>query len=216
MKYPLIISSVLILSTISPANADENGWYVRPFVGFSQMSDQTAESTNLGNINGNSEIELDSGFNAGLGVGYRFNKKLGIELDWEYRSNESTTTLADGTNFPEGNYASNMFSLNGLYYPQVKSKRWSPYVGAGLTIMQEVDIDLEDNGAETSLSGSGDLGYQLFAGIDYKINQKLSIGTELRYGSTSGIDLEGENNNSQYKNLDYSSTTLQVGLKYRF
>lgn len=216
MKHTLLISTLLITSTMNLAHADEQGWFVRPFVGLSQMSDQTAQSENLGTINGKSEIELDSGFNAGIGVGYRYNERLAVELAWEYRSNDSSTTLADGTNFSEGNYASNMFFLNGFYYPKVESKKWSPYVGAGLSVMQEVDIDLEENGVETSLSGSGDVGYQVFVGADYKINEKLSLGVEARYGSTSGIDLEGENNNGIYRDLDYNTTTVQVGLKYNF
>lgn len=216
MKKSLLISAVIITTSLNTVQADEKGWYVKPFIGLSQMSDLSADTTSLGSIDGTSEIDLDSGFNAGVGVGYRYNDRLAVEAAWEYRTNDSSVSLADGNQFPDGNYASNVFYLNGLYYPKVSSKRWSPYVGAGLSVMQEIDIDLEQSGVETSLSGSGDLGYQLIVGADYKLNTKWSVGAEARYGSTTGIDLEGEGNNGRYKDLDYNPTTLQLGVKYRF
>ena len=195
---------------------DHDGWFVRPYVGFSQMSDLTGTTTNLGAVDGVSNIDIDSGFNAGIGLGYRYNRNVAVEVAWEYRSNDSSVTLADGSVFPEGNYASNMFFLNGFYFLDTESAKWSPYIGGGLSWMQEIDIDLEQAATQTSLSGDGDFGYQVFAGIDYSIDDAWSVGGQIRYGSTTGINLEGEGNNGTYSDLDYRPTTLQVGLTYRY
>lgn len=196
--------------------ADNGHWYVKPFVGLSQISDLSANSANLGAIDGSSQIDLDSGFNAGIGLGYRYNDSVAVEVAWEYRSNDSAVTLVDNSVFPDGNYASNMLFLNGIYYPKVGTERWSPYVGAGLSWMQEIDIDLERNGVETSLSGDGEIGYQVFAGVDYAIDDKWGLSSQLRYGSTTGIDLQGEGNNGRLNDLDYQPVTLQIGLSYRY
>ena len=212
-------SIVLMTALVLPINVladDDSGWFVRPFLGLSQLSDLSADTRNLGTVDGEADISVDSGFNAGIGVGYRYNAQLAVEVAWDYRTNDSSVLLADDTDFTGGDYASNMFYLNGFYYPEVASDKWAPYVGAGLSVMQEIDLDLEQNGNETSLSGSGDVGYQLFAGIDYKIDEDWSLGAELRYGSTTDIDLKGEGNNGQFKGLDYEPTTLQVGMTYRF
>ena len=124
--------------------------------------------------------------------------------------------LADTSEFDDGNYASNIFYLNG-HYRFAPNGDWQPYVGAGLTLVEEVDIDLERGGEELSYSGDGDIGYQLFAGVDYRINPEWSLQGELRYGSITGIDLEGESGDpGEIEDIDYQTTTLQIGLVYEF
>ncbi len=216
MKFLPIVTLATFCLPFNTLADDKSGWFVRPFVGLSQMSDLSADTRNLGSVDGSSDIDLDSGFNAGIGLGYRYNEKIAVEVAWDYRTNDSSVVLADATEFEDGNYASNMLYLNGFYYPKVNSDKWKPYIGAGLSWMQEIDIDLEQDGEETSLSGEGDIGYQLFAGVDYAINNNWSVGAELRYGSTTDIDLKGEGNSGRYDNLDYEPTTLQVGLTYRY
>ncbi|MDJ0833953.1 MAG: OmpW family outer membrane protein [Gammaproteobacteria bacterium] len=216
MNKTLILAAAALMLPLNATAANSGNFFVRPYIGLSQLSDLSADTENLGTVDGSSRINLDSGFNAGIGWGYRYNEQVAVELAWEYRTNDSSVTLADNTEFSDGNYASNMFFLNGFYYPQVDSAQWSPYVGAGLSWMQEIDIDLEQNGVETSLSGDGDIGYQVFAGADYQLNEQWSMGVELRYGSTTGIDLKGEGNNGRYKDLDYQPTTLQLGLTYHY
>ena len=58
--------------------------------------------------------------------------------------------------FDDGNYASNIFFLNG-YYHFTPSGKWESYVSAGLLLVQEVDIDLERAVSEISLTSDGDL-----------------------------------------------------------
>ena len=68
-----------------------------------------------------------------------------------------------------------------------------------------------------SYSGDGDVGYQVFAGINYDLNQTWKLQSELRYGSITDIDLEGEGNDvGEFDSIDYETTTLQIGLVYDF
>ena len=216
MKTRTFAITCLISAMPLTAIADDSNWFVRPYVGLSQMSDLSADFEDIDGLSGTADIDLDSGFTGGLGVGYRYTEQFAVEFGWEYRSNESSTTLAGTSEFEDGNYASNIFYLNG-HYAFAASGNWQPYVGAGLTWVEEIDIDLERNGEELSYSGSGDTGYQVFAGVDYALNADWTLQSELRYGSITGIDLDGEAGDpGQITGLDYETTTLQVGLVYNF
>ena len=161
------------------------------------------------------DIDLDTGFNAGFSIGYQYTPYLAAELAWEYRSNDSEVTLPDNERFTSGNYASNIFHVNSIYSFS-PGKRLNPYVGAGISWVQEIDIDLEKNGSEQSFSADGDLGYQLFAGLDYQINSLWSLNSEIRYGHISNIDLKGENVTGTIEDIDYKPITIQFGVKYKF
>jgi len=212
----LIAGGLLTTTSLFADNhSDESRWAVRPYFGLSQMSDLDATTT-VGTQNGTANVELDGGFTAGLGLAYSLNSNWDAELAWEYRSNESKTTLPDGTRFDEGNYASNIFMLNGIYNFDSASQ-WKPYAGAGLTWIQEVDIDLETNSTEQSYSGDGSTGFQVFGGVNYEWTPNWDIQGEIRYGTISGIDLEGEEGAvGSFSDLDYDTLTFQVGLRYKF
>ena len=205
---------ICTLAFSQPLFADDD-WFVRPVAGLSQMSDLSSSASNIDGVSGQSDISVDSGFNLGLGVGYNYTDNFAVELFWEYRTNDSSTVVADTVTYNDGNYASNIFALNGIYNFDSQGD-WTPYVGAGFTWVQEVDIDLEDSGMERSLSADGDTGYQLFVGTNYKLNEDWDAQFELRYGSITGIDLAGEGNTDTMTDLDYQTTTLQFGLSYRF
>jgi hypothetical protein len=69
---------------------------------------------------------------------------------------------------------------------------------------------------EQSYSGSGDFGYQIFTGLDYKLSTKGQLQLELRYGSISDIQLKSEIGIGTINNIDYKTTTAQFGLVYMF
>lgn len=203
-----------LCANVSAAN-DAGTWFVRPFVGYSNMSDPDANSERIGTVDGAADIKLDDGFNAGLGIGYHFTPNWAAELAWEYRSNDSEVTTADGERFDDGNYASSLFFLNGIYFFDSMGA-WQPYLGAGLSWVEEIDIDLERAGEERSYSTDGDVGYQVFAGINYQFTPNWSFQGELRYGEITGLDLDGEDDDGVIKDIDYETTTVQLGVVYYF
>lgn len=209
----LCLSAALIL----PVTSNAESWFVKPYIGLSSMSDISGNAENInGTTTGNVDVNLDTGFNAGLSGGYYYNDNIAVEFGWEYRSNDSETNIAGALNYPEGNYASNTFYLNGLYHFSRRSN-WQPYIGGGLIWMQEVDIDLELDGNELSYSGDGDIGFQALAGVNYHLNKNWAIQVEARYTSITDIDLSGEEGAvGSMSGLDYEPTTLQFGVIYRF
>ena len=224
LKKHIVLRFISIFVVLAPVQAiaqetgkplDQASWYLKPTLGFSSRSNTSGIANNSGDTESFS-VDTDSGFVSGLTLGHRYGNNWVSELGWEYRSNDSSTTFSNGRRFGEGDYASNTFFLNGIYELN-NEQNWTPYVGGGLVLVQEIDIDLESAGEELSFSDSGNIGYQLFAGVNRKITDQWSVDVEVRYSSVSGIDLEGEAvTQGILSDLDYNSTTVQAGLRYRF
>lgn len=203
------------LGLFSLSSSAESQWILKPTFGLSQMPDLNSTTNGVGMSDGEADIQLDRGFTAGLGVMLRYNDRFASELAWEYRSNDSRVDLSDGQRFEDGNYASNLFFINGYYFLESRG-RWQPYLGGGISWAQEIDIDLEEDSVEQSFSGNGQVGYQFFAGSWYEFSDLLSLDTQIRYGAISDIDLEGEGSAGEFQHLDYDTLTLQVGLNIAF
>ena len=216
-----LIGCVTILSAIlggAYQTASAQTWYLKPSVGLSIYSSVEGTSENIGTADGKITADLDTGFSAGLGIGYQINKHWSIELDWEYRSNDSSTTLPDGDTFDEGNYASNVFFING-YYDFAPVGSWTSFTGAGLAFIQEIDVDLERDGAERSYSASADLGFQVVGGVKLKLDKRLDLYGAARYQSFPSIDtfeLEEGTGTGTIDGFDYSPASLTIGAYYRF
>ena len=203
---------LIVLLGCSNGTIAEPGWFVKPYGGYSGLSDTSGDFDGVQSV----DVELSGGFLAGLGIGYMYNEHWIAELAWEYRSNDSETRFADGTFFDDGNYASNIFYLNGYYRFDARGK-WQPYVGAGIGWVQEIDIDLEGLGPEQSYSGDGDLALQLMGGLNYEVTDRWLINGELKYSRISDVDLEAESGAvGSINGLDYDPWTLSVGVIYRF
>lgn len=201
----------------TPDGDGARGWFARAWGGYSHLADTAGriDSIDLLQVIDSVDVSTSAGFTAGAGVGFRYGPHVAVELAWEYRSNDTETDFGTGLAFDGGNYASNIFFLNGFYHFASRG-RWDPYVGAGLAFVQEVDIDLEGNGPEQSFSGDGETGFQVFAGANYHLTAHWRAHGELRYGRFGDIDLDGENVAGTIRGFDYEPLTVQVGLSYRF
>ena len=223
MKTPrhVILIKLLLLSCTPFASqngfAEDAGWSVVPYVGSSLIGDQSGVIEGAQDISdGPLEVQLDDGFVAGLGLRYDYkNSPWSAEFSWEYRSNDSSTTASDGTELPGGNYASNIFAINGRYAFSRKGAV-TPWLGSGLMYVQEIDLDSENVDGERSFSSSGAIGLQFMAGIDYSLSSRFYLSSELRYSSITGIDLDEEGGVGRIANLDYQPLTLGVGVGFRF
>ena len=212
----LICCTILMLSSVSTSAQGVDSWYLRGTAGYSMLDDQTgATSADLAAA-GDAEFAIDNGYTAGLGLGYQLNPSWSVELYWEYRSHAAETTLGNGERFDDGNYASNIFYLNGNYHWATDGP-WQPYVGAGIGWVEEIDIDLERSGEpERSFSDSGYVGFQFYTGVNYALSPKWSLQGEIRYSVFDDIDLDEESGSGTIEGLDYDPFTAQLGVVYRF
>lgn len=208
----------LALSTLlaTPALAEGN-YYIKPHLGLSIVQDNDLAQTGVAAPGAEGDGSYDTGFAAGLAFGYRYGNGWSAEIDWEYRSNDNDeVSFTDGTRFDNGDIASNVFYLNGYYTFEEAVGRLRPYVGAGLGWVQEIDLDLESGGIETSYSGDGDIVWQLMVGAEADIARNWRLQGGLRYGRITGVDLDAENGAGKIKNLDYETWTVAVGVVYDF
>lgn len=211
MKTKRVLCSMLpvLFFSASSLAADASRYYLKPYTGLSYMNDVSnhGDTTPI-------EIELEQGMVLGAAFGYRYNTKIAVELAWEYRSNDSESTVGAST-YPAGNYASNIFYLNTIYFFD-SFGTFTPYAGAGVGWVQEIDIDLESAGIENSFSNSGTFTYQGFAGVEYKFSSAWSAHTELRHAGGKSGDLKNEQTADLLGDFNYKPFTWQVGVKYSF
>lgn len=206
-NFAVLLGGIFVSTSVAAAQSAH--FYVKPYAGISYMNDVKAH-TGATNI----DIELEKGMALGAAFGYRYNANIAAELAWEYRSNGSESQV--GTEFyPDGNYASNLIYLNGVYFFDPIGQL-TPYVGAGVGWMQEIDIDLERSGVETSFSNSGNLSYQGFVGIEYRWSAAWSFHTELRHAGAKSGQMKDEQTKALFGDLNYKPFTWQLGAKYQF
>jgi len=216
MKTKLLLILATALTASDAYGSDDRGWFVRPYVGSTTLNDISGNATEVDGITGRTNIQPDTGIVSGMGVGFRYNQKISSEVVWEYRRNDTQINLGDDPVANSGDYASNAFYLNG-HYNLGDYQNWQPYIGGGVGWLQEVDMDIERDGNEISFSGSGQTGYQVFAGVKYDINDQWQLNSEVRYADFGSVALKGEDGaTGEIGELEYSPLTVQLGLQYNF
>jgi len=217
MKQVISVALPLIFWPVSGATQGSAGWSVVPYAGYSSLSDQSPTLTGTGVGDGAAKVSVEGGFTAGLAVRHHYASPWSSEFGWEYRSNDAVITDAAGNQLPGGNYASNIFYLNGRYDLPLETGNWQLWVGGGVTVAQELDLDSESSAGETSFSDGGSAGYQLMVGANRWFGAQWYLTGELRYSSQQDLTLSEESGGSgDISGIDYAPVTLQFGVGYRF
>ncbi|MEM7610648.1 MAG: OmpW family outer membrane protein [Pseudomonadota bacterium] len=196
------------------ANADDNrGYYARATLGLAGIG--TDELTlNESGVQTRADADFDAGFAGGGAFGYRYNENLRVELDLTYRSSEiNEVTFANGgRQFTEGNFASLTFGVTGLYdFPN--DSDWTPYVGAGLAWVQEVDIDFEDASGEISYE-TDDIGIAALAGVRWQSpSAPWFIDAEFRYINVGDVEMTRETGTAT---AEYNPWTVGISAGWQF
>lgn len=113
------------------------------------------------------------------------------ELELAYRSNDiDKIKSTNGSTFINGgDLASFAIMANGYYYFDF-SQTWSPYLGLGIGMLQEIDTDLEF----VNSNNQGELEDEVFAwkamiGAELPIDESWRFFGEARFMSAPGSDL---------------------------
>ena len=130
------------------------------------------------------------------------------ELEFAYRS-------SDVAGLPAGigtgdNFAWTALMVNGIYDFQ-GTGGWRPYVGLGVGVLTEVDLDLTAPVGE--YSDIGVPAFQILLGTEYALNDRTSLYGEFRYLDAGSVDLAGQGG---LLRTDYSSADLLFGVSFRF
>jgi opacity protein-like surface antigen len=211
---------VFLTPTAALAQEESKGYYATVYAQYSQIGSSTfSESGALGAGTG-LRAEFGSGLGLGGDIGWRYGNGWAAEFEWNYRRHNLDTLTQGGGNLArDGDFASNILLLNGLYRFS-RPDAWTPYVGAGVGWVQEIDIDLAPaaGGDERGYSDSGQFAAQLVAGVEYRMTPQWGVTADARWLRVGSVRLDNEvgNPDGSAGPLTYNPLSVQVGLRYDF
>lgn len=213
----LTLGTTLLLTT---ASAEQNRFYVRADVGGTSTRDVELREFFGQAIVPNSEISLEPGIRVGVRAGYGLTDWLAAEVETGVSAN--SVESVSGAIVAEGSLASVPLLLNArLHVPD--HERFSPYIGAGFglaTTMLTADDIIIGGTSFNGTTADAVFAYQGFAGVDFAINNHMSIGAEYRYfnaepsNMTADITVGTPTDRVKLGRIETHSVT--VAFKFRF
>ena len=202
IKYHLSALACAILASglALPAAAaeKESGLYFHVGVGpnFAESVDLKISGVSLSG-------DLDAGVRVSAGVGYNFNKYLGVEFDTGFISNTFEDLHGTLSHIP--------YMANGVFrYPI--GNRLEPYIGGGIggssNFLFIHDFGLDDSDVDFNFA------WQAMAGLRYKFADNMSIGAGYKYFGTSGGDYHIDGANVHVGNSN--NHTLNIAFNMQF
>lgn len=213
MRVTLLILTIFSTTTIFAQ--EDSKYFVRAYAGLGTAADLSFPSEGFLDAT-SGDVSPGTGFWTGASFGWDLNERWALELAWDYRSNENDEASFDnGQTYEEGNLASSIVYLNALYHFRKPDRKLTPYVGAGLGWVEEVDVDFELDGIEQSFSSSS-VAWQLIGGLEMPLSKRWKWFAEARYGQTGSEDLEQELGDGILRGIDQSALSLSAGVTLRF
>jgi opacity protein-like surface antigen len=190
--------------TATPARAQDAGGFHLKVIGGASL----LRGTDLtGAISGAADFGAGPVLGGALGYDYA-DSPFRSELEFAYRSGDADPFAGGAT----GDFASTSLMING-YYDFASTGRITPYVGAGLGYVTEIDFDIAGGTAGGEYSGRGGVAWQVMAGAAYGLSDRLSLLGEVRYFDAGSRTLSGTAGNFT---ADYATMEAIVGLRFRF
>lgn len=215
----------LSLFPFNTASAQVGG-YISVFGGYTFSPDASLSYHNYNyyyNYNDDYDIDIQDTWAFGFKLGYtppplRF---FSFEFEYSYLNPDVDKTVLyhAGTNYAaiEGDIKFNNFMFNAIMkYPEGIIH---PYIGAGLGFSY---IDVSISATSTARSYSNDdtvFAWQILAGVEIDLTNNLSMDIGYRYFATeSNHNYDHDYYYNEYDNtpLEYSTSMVTLGLKYRF
>jgi opacity protein-like surface antigen len=162
-------------------------------LGYSLMQD--IEIDRRYNVDG--DLEFDSGIDYGVFFGSYLADQLRLELEFASRSHDiDGFDSNDSVNRTASGEIETFTTIVNAYYDFDKiTNRWTPYVGAGLGLVNTDNSTLVKVGDNIVTRGEDDSGiaFQLMSGIMYDITDKVSLLGEYKYIDINYDDVNGGN-----------------------
>ena len=215
----LAASSLMFgMAGTSWAQTEPRGFYATVYAQTSNLGSTTFNE--IGNAGLGYGLKASFGTGLGLGgdIGFRYGNGWASELEWNWRRhdlkslNRGATTLASS-----GDFASNIIFVNGLRRFIGPTGSWTPYVGAGLGWVQEIDFDIPSGGTERAWSKSGKTALQLIGGTEIPLGNTWRLTADVRLLRIGSVELPAEEGvTGRLTQPRYNPVSVQVGLRRLF
>jgi outer membrane protein W len=201
-------------STAHAQSSEAAGWTASLYGTLSRLGDTDVDR--LGGSNpASGTASFGNGFGFGGAVGWRYGNGWATEVAWDYRRHDLERWRGvAGTLASDGDYASNALFVNA--YRRFPSAGWTPYLGAGLGWVQEIDFDLGTASDENSHSAKGRAAWQLIAGAERALGPRWSVFGDVRYMNAGSPTLKSEAMATELRNARYAPWSLHLGARIRF
>lgn len=213
MKNTVLMMAVAVLALTTAASAKADDWrsglYIKGGIGLAYSRDQEyADGVSA------RDTELKNGYYTQGAVGYDYGM-FRSELEVSYRRNDVDAHTLNGANLgnPGGDAESWAGMING-YVDIPTGTVVTPYIGAGIGFARVDANEYDTSGVDFLDDGETDFAYQGMAGLDFAIDDALSLYTEYKYFAVDNAEVRTVANNPS--DLDYDSHTVSVGLRYSF
>jgi opacity protein-like surface antigen len=155
----------------------------------------------------------------GIGAGYKFNDKFLTYVDYTHVGNMKYSADVDGDNYKQ-NIKADLVNLN-IQYNIKNDSKFVPYVKAGIgSSRNAVGTYIRTNNTTNEVeytqesNAQNQFTWNVGAGVDYKINEKVALGTSYQYYNLGKIK-SSENGfriyrNSQEQEADLKTSNLSL------
>lgn len=207
-----ICTSIIAFSFVFSVNAycAAQGLYVSGDIGWALLDDADATDPTLPGVA--ATMEFDSGVALSAAVGYRI-QNFRFEGEIGYQLNDFDQQEAFGLDIDLGGDLTSLSFLANVYYDFPTNSKFTPFISAGLGLVQ-VDInDLHIPGSPQEPYNDDDTVFagQVGAGVSYAVNEMIDLEVKYRYFMADDLEF------SDGSTLDGpSSHNVYLGMRYTF
>jgi len=209
MKKFFILTGCAVLLCFSTIAYSADGPYVSVNAGVAIASDSDVTDSTTPGVT--LTVESDAGFAVGGAGGYSVGNARG-EVEIAYQKNSLDQISMLGVPFELTGDTTLLSVLVNGYYDFDMDSPFTPFVSGGIGFAQFNLNDSKIVGTPDPVTNDDDtvFAYQVGAGVDYAINEEVSLGVKYRYLGTTDATIEGTTE------IEYSSHNVLVGVRASF
>jgi len=217
------VAAAALTLTAPMASAGDFKPYVSVFGGGSWLT-QDMRTTYTGYSTGGASYSTKGGYIIGGAVGVEWANMLRSELElshavWNLNQVHYHTSDGNIGTIPGHGNVNATYLLGNLWVDFHNSSRFTPYVGGGLGLGW---VGMDSGYANFTQSNAPSFAFQLGAGVNFAVNEHVSIDLGYRYKDIVGLSFNPGTNYQAggftdfLQNTSLASHNVQVGVTFKF
>lgn len=218
--FSVLATSGLIIGTAdnAMAQAEPRGLYATVYAQASKLGSTSFDEAGNAGFGSGLTARFETGVGFGGDIGFRYGNGWASELEWNWRRHDLKSLKRGGSTLASsGDFASNIIFVNGLRRFVGQAGGWTPYVGAGLGWVQEIDFDINSTSKDRAWSKQGKVAVQLIGGAEIPLGDAWKLAADVRFLRVGNIELPAEEGvTGRLSQPRYNPVSVQVGLRRAF